>query len=205
MIADPNYPASDKPDKWRGHKPGTSPEPACPVQSASWSDAILFCNWLSAQEKRRPCYQRDAKQQWVYLIDADGYRLPTEAEWERACRAGTTTRFSFGNDAELLKWHGRFLGNSKSRAWPVGEKLPNALGLFDMHGNIDEWCWDWHAAFTGDATDPAGPPQGTLKVARGGGWHVLAPLACRSGIRFQRQPDTRNTLTGFRVACGTTP
>ena len=109
-----------------------------------------------------------------------GYRLPTEAEWEYACRAGTTTRYCFGNDSERLGEFAWFKGISDGRTRAVGQKRPNGLGLFDMHGNVWEWCWDW---FDGDyykdspADDPAGPVTGSNRVRRGGGRSSHEPNA----------------------------
>jgi formylglycine-generating enzyme required for sulfatase activity len=139
---------------------------------------------------------------WVFDTTANGYRLPTEAEWEYACRAGTTTDFSFGLDPDLLKAHAWYMGNSKSRTHPVGSKLPNGFGLFDVHGNVDEWCWDWHGPYEGDAVDPVGPPSGTGRVARGGGWYLLVPRQLQSAFRPMQPPNQRSPTTGFRLACG---
>jgi serine/threonine protein kinase/formylglycine-generating enzyme required for sulfatase activity len=202
FLADPACPAGQKPVSWPGPDRSKSPTPDCPVQRVSWNDAVLFCNWLSAREGRRPCY-RPHDQGWEYLTGANGYRLLTEAEWEHACRAGTTTEFSFGNNPEPLTEHGFFVPNSKLRAWPVANRLPNAFGLFDLHGNVSEWCWDWYGPYAGDAKDPVGPATGTERVIRGGGWYVLEASGCSAAARARARTDRRTSLTGFRLACKT--
>jgi formylglycine-generating enzyme required for sulfatase activity len=132
-----------------------------------------------------------------------GYRLPTEAEWEYACRAGTTTDFAFGSDQELLR---KYAVHQSSRAGAVGGKLPNAWGLFDMHGNVYEWCYDWYDRYgTGDVSDPAGPTeqppvQASHRVSRGGHWGFGASSICRSAARWWSRPVGRGVQYGFRVA-----
>ena len=116
-----------------------------PAVDVSWYDAIAFCNRLSVREGYRPCYRQRFKR-WVCDWRADGYRLPTEAEWEYACRAGTATRYAFGDDPERLGNYAWFLGNASSQVQAVGQKWPNRWGLYDMHGNVWEWCWDWYGA-----------------------------------------------------------
>jgi serine/threonine protein kinase/formylglycine-generating enzyme required for sulfatase activity len=209
FYRDPDCPAAEKPVRWRGPEQETSPAPDCPVQRVNWEDAVLFCNWLSRREGRRPCYRPaparpPQPRTWVCDPTADGYRLPTEAEWEWACRAGSAQAFAFGNDPEQLAAHGIFRGNSRSQAWPVGSKLPNGWGLFDMHGNVAEWCQDYHGAYGGDAVDPQGPGQGASRVQRGGGWYSLLPSECRSAARSHLRPEERSYMVGFRVACRST-
>ena len=111
-----------------------------PVEEVSWLDAVRFCNKLSEREGRTPYYLIEDDD--VTIAGGDGYRLPTEAEWEYACRAGTTTRFSFGDDENALGRYAWYLANSKYHTHPVGTKQPNAFGLYNMHGNVREWCWD---------------------------------------------------------------
>ena len=137
-----------------------------PVEGVPWLDAVKFCNKLSVKEGRRPFYEIDDKYVRVPDWNGPGYRLPTEAEWEYACRANasTPTRYSFGDDAAQLDEYGWFQFNS-SRAHPVGKKKPNGFGLHDMHGNVSEWCWDWYGegyykqSREDDPTGPAGGPH----------------------------------------------
>jgi serine/threonine protein kinase/formylglycine-generating enzyme required for sulfatase activity len=215
FVEDPHCPEGEKPKRWPGPERTTSPTPSCPVQWVSWFDAILFCNWLSRQEGRQPCYRRTGKTQqvvaggkertweiWDCDFTANGYRLPTEAEWEYACRAGSRAAFSFGDDAERLRYFGFYRDNSRSRAWPVGSALPNAWGLFDMHGNVDEWCSDWHGPYGMYAIVPVGPLSGDSRIHRGGGWYSLDPAGCAAAARQRRWPDERSYMIGFRVVCG---
>jgi len=178
-----------------GHHSRHLDGPDQPVLFVSWHDADAFCRWLSARAKRN-------------------VRLPTEAEWEYACRAGTTTRFHTGNaaggvmnSADLAEagWTG---GSSKGRSRPVGQKAPNAFGLHDMHGNAWEWCADWFADdyyARSPAADPAGPKSGRAKVLRGGSYFYWVWHYCRSAHRYRFRPDARECVTGFRVAVETTP
>ena len=122
--------------------------------------------------------------------NADGYRLPTEAEWEYACRAGANTAFHSGAITQAdsspidpnLDIAGWYAGKSESSTHPVGGKLANFFGLFDMHGNVREWCWDWHEPYEGNAIDPKGPNSGSVRLFRGGSWGESAQ-DCRSANR----------------------
>ena len=156
-----------------------------PVAKISWDDAVEFCRRLSELPSEKA---------------ADNvYRLPTEAEWEYACRAGTTTQFSFGDDESKLgdyAWYGE---NSNDRTHPVGEKKPNAWGIHDMYGNVGEWCQDWYGEYpSGAVTDPTGPATGSHRVSRGGYWSYTA-VNCRSARRFRGNPSYRSNDGGFRV------
>ena len=143
-----------------------SPTGAHPVQQVNWDDAVLFCNWLSVRDKWPGCYVQKTNADWTRDAGGAGYRLPTEAEWEYACRAGTTTEFSSGDDESLLARYAVFAERS---AEPCGSRLPNGWGLFDMHGNVWEWCEDWYGEYgRNDVEDPIGPPQGSFRVYRGG-------------------------------------
>lgn len=218
FLDDADHPDSEKPVDWEGHERRVSPSGDCPVQSVSWLDALLFCNWLSVGEGREPCYVRDSEKEtvktssgvtlevegWQCRFDADGYRLPTEAEWEYACRAGTTTSYACGDDESCLLDYGWFYANSRSRSWPGATKLPNGWGIFDMHGNVFEWCWDRYGEdyySKGPHEDPLGPTAGPYRVARGAAWRYYG-TACRSGRRFADVPTYRLDYFGFRCVCG---
>jgi formylglycine-generating enzyme required for sulfatase activity len=165
-----------------------------PVERVSWNDAISYCAALTTQE-------RNAGR----ITSGYEYRLPTEAEWEYACRAGTTTRFSYGDDPgyfqlELFGW---YIDNSDTGSGimthPVGQKFPNPWGLYDMHGNVFEWCQDWYGNYPGGSvTDPTGLGSGSIRVFRGGGWFYRG-WSCRSAGRYGRGPTIADGLVGFRV------
>ena len=157
-----------------------------PVEIVSWNDAQEFCEKLSALAEERAAGRV--------------YRLPTEAEWEYACRAGTTTAWSFGDAESLLGDFAWFRDNAEETTHAVGQKKPNAFGLYDMHGNVWEWCSDWHGDYaSGSATDPTGPSSGSDRVLRGGSW--LNPAGyCRSAFRIRFNQSRRNSNYGFRLA-----
>jgi formylglycine-generating enzyme required for sulfatase activity len=172
-----------------GQSPSLSKGDVLPVESASWEDAIAFCNKLNELEKGS--------------LAGAIYHLPTEAEWEYACRAGTPTRFSFGDLDAGLGDYAWFIGNSGDKRHRVGQKRPNAWGLFDMHGNVREWCLDYfdNEYYAGSPdTDPPGPSQADVRyrVSRGGSSADL-PQGCRSATRW-RGSTGGNYNTGFRVA-----
>ena len=178
-----------------------------PVETVSWLDAIDYCNALSRKEGLTPFYRVQGEAVEVPDWNGTGYRLPTEAEWEYACRAGSTTRYSFGDDAAGLGAFAWYSGNSRTLnvrlSQPVGQKRPNAWGLYDMHGNVEEWCWDGYEADyyskQPPAADPLGPSQAASRVNRGGCWR-LSPQRCRSAFRVGQAPGNRSALLGFRVA-----
>jgi len=164
------------------YSPGISQRDDHPVVCVAWSDATDYGKWLGQKT-------------------GHAYRLPTEAEWEYACRAGSRQAYSFGPDARELSKYGWYVDNSGGKTHPVGQKKPNSWGLFDMHGNAREWCQDWYGNYTsGMAVDPAGPPRGSIRVIRGGSWDSPAKdLRCaerrngisgsdRSGFRLVRMP-----------------
>ncbi len=172
-----------------------------PVENVSWFDAVSFCNKLSEQEKRRPSYAITERN--VTRTDGNGYRLPSEAEWEYACRAGSTGAFHFADESELDK-HAWIAGNSRETTHPVGEKQPNGFGVYDMYGNVVEWCWDWYAAEhyetragRGGVNDPLGPAAGMHRVLRGG--YISQNADCRSASRGGQPPNTRISDAGFRL------
>ena len=149
-----------------------------PVDSVSWNDCQAFCQKMGS-----------------------GVRLPTEAEWEYACRAGTNTRFSFGDDDAELNAHGWYAENSAEKTHDVASKKPNGWGLYDMHGNVWEWCLDWYSEGyhqEHQSNDPTGPTSGRFRVFRGGCWN-FSPSMCRSAIRFRYTPDFGNYYVGLRV------
>jgi formylglycine-generating enzyme required for sulfatase activity len=172
-----------------------------PVESVSWLDAVQFCNRLSAKHKLEPYYA--IEKEAVKILGGAGYRLPTEAEWEYACRAGTETRWSFGADVRKLDDHAWHAGNSQRMPHPVGEKQANPWGLYDMHGNVPEWVWD---RFDPDSykksmvSDPLGSGRGDTRVFRGGSWNDRA-LQTRSATRESLGMHYGVTSgVGFRVA-----
>ncbi|GHT97575.1 hypothetical protein FACS1894154_01240 [Betaproteobacteria bacterium] len=155
-----------------------------PVENVSWKDVQAFIQSLEAKEGR------------------DGYRLPTEAEWEYAARAGTTSDYSFGNNHSELRRYAWFDDNSEGKTHPVGEKRPNPWGLYDMHGNVWEWVYDLYGAYPEGAVDPdpCGPSGGQYRVLRGGSWHIPASFL-RSAYRIYFPPDFGFDRYGFRLAC----
>jgi formylglycine-generating enzyme required for sulfatase activity len=169
-----------------GSVPTTWQDDDRPVERVSWDDTVEFCRKLSALPEEQAAER--------------AYRLPTEAEWEYACRAGTTTQYSYGIDDKLLGEYGWFDGNSGNKTHPVGEKRPNGWGLYDMHGNVWEWCSDWYGKYPdGRLTDPAGPSGGSIRVVRGGSSYNSAG-SCRSADRNGRGPSNRHDYLGFRLA-----
>jgi formylglycine-generating enzyme required for sulfatase activity len=157
-----------------------------PVDQVSWEDAVEFCKRLSELPEERAAGRV--------------YRLPTEAEWEYACRAGGNAPFGFGG-LELAEDYGWFNSNSKGMSQPVGQKNRSDWGLYDMHGNVMEWCSDWAGDYpVGAVSDPTGPKEGDLRMKRGGDWMRPAVLG-KSGCRMNGfPPDTRSNYVGFRVA-----
>jgi formylglycine-generating enzyme required for sulfatase activity len=168
-----------------------------PVTHIRWEEVVQFCNWLSRQEKLEPCY-KGAFQNWELTENGQGYRLPTEAEWEFACRAGTTTHFSFGDDATELSRYGSCGSKDIRRIQPVASKLPNAFGLYDMHGNLWEFCHDRSTNYVPAAqVDPCGGPDGVYVVR--GGTALSNPAQCRSAFRYRLYESTMSTDIGFRL------
>jgi len=168
-----------------------------PAVNVSWIDAIEFCNRLSARMRLRPCYRKHFGR-WRCNWRADGYRLPTEAEWEYACRAGTTTRFCCGDDARCVDSYGWHDGNSDGRARPVGTRRPNPWGIYDMHGNVWEWCWDVYGAYPAkEVRNPRGPKRAGRRVARGGSFSN-PPVRLRSADRVDFDPVDEGFFQGFR-------
>jgi len=159
-----------------------------PVELVTWHDCVEFCARLTQRER-----------QAGRLPAGYAFRLPTEAEWEYACRAGTTTRYYTGDSESDLPRAGWYSGNSGEKTHPVGQKEPNAFGLYDMHGNVLEWCDDWYGPYSGEAQkDPRGPSSGSGRVFRGG-WYSGA-RNCRSANRNGHTPDYAWYDVGFRVS-----
>lgn len=158
-----------------------------PVERVSWDDAVAFCEKLSALPAEREAKRR--------------YRLPTEAQWEYACRAGGEGIWCFGDELKTLTDYAWFGGKGSLRATqPVGRKKPNAWGLYDMHGNVWEWCSDWYQEELSEhpATDPQGPREGETRVIRGGCYQSL-PAYTRCATRFHDPPQVKDEDLGFRV------
>jgi formylglycine-generating enzyme required for sulfatase activity len=181
-----------------------------PVENVTWFDAIRFCNIRSTQEGLTPAYTISGETV-TWNRAANGYRLPTETEWEYACRAGTTTPFNIGNnitDREANCYNnygynnnssGRVTGGYRGRTTPVNNYRANSWGLFDMHGNVADWCWNWYGEYgAATQTNPAGPTTGTLRVNRGGGWNDF-PKHIRSAYRAAMPPDNGSFNLGFRL------
>jgi len=178
-----------------------------PVENVTWYDAVEFCNKLSAAEGLTSVYTISGRTPASgYPItsaavtanwNANGYRLPTEAEWEYACRAGTTTVYYTGDTiSDNTGW---YTSNSNNRSHEVGLKPPNAWGLHDMHGNVCEWCWDWYGSYaSGAQTDPRGAASDYDRVRRGGSWASDAQRL-RSAYRLNNGPSNRYEIIGFRV------
>jgi formylglycine-generating enzyme required for sulfatase activity len=167
-----------------------------PVEKVGWIDAVEFCNRLSARENLTPVYIiRGEEVTWNR--GASGYRLPTEAEWEYACRAGTGTRYCLGDEEADLDRAGWFADNCAAKTHPVGGKTANAWGLYDMHGNVWEWCYDWYGPYEGNAKDPVGSVPGPGRVVRGGSWGNY-PQNCRSALRNYAFPGPSYLLIGLR-------
>jgi serine/threonine protein kinase/tetratricopeptide (TPR) repeat protein len=194
FIADASYPEKEKPFLWEGANKTISPTADHPTQQVSWYDSVMFCNWLSLHEGRKPCYERTGTKEkgkgivefdsWRLIPGSNGYRLLREVEWEIACRAGTKTEFSMGNDESMLVSYCQMYPSKLASV--CGDKLPNGWGLHDVHGNVSEWCEDF------DVT-------GTFRGFRGGNWLDNAGY-CRSALRSRQPPSKRYSNYGFRVA-----
>ncbi|MBN2442696.1 MAG: SUMF1/EgtB/PvdO family nonheme iron enzyme [Spirochaetales bacterium] len=174
-----------------------------PVIYVSWEDAVLYCNWKSKKEGLAPCYTGGGKK-ITCDFSKNGYRLPTEAEWEYAARGGNKSKgyvYAGSNIAEEVSW---FDSTSDNKTRTVGTKIPNELGLYDMSGNVVEWCWDWYAKGyykISPVSDPTGPEKGVARVFRGGCWFDVAGYV-RFAYRGYNVPGGRGRGIGFRLARG---
>ena len=166
-------------------------DPTRPVEKVRYYEALDYCAAITRREAEAG-----------RLSSGFAYRLPTEAEWEYACRAGSTNLFSFGDDASVADKYAWTLENSEAETHPVGLKQPNPWGLYDIHGNVWEWTLDWFAEYpAGDLKDPVGPAQGIYKVFRGGSWNHAVEFA-RSRNRFMMPPTNGIYFFGFLLALG---
>jgi formylglycine-generating enzyme required for sulfatase activity len=166
-----------------------------PVEKVSWFDVVEFCNKLSKREGLEPAYTINGENvtcNW----SAKGYRLPTEAEWEYSARSGQRFKYAGSNNVDEVAW---YTNNSGKETHPVGLKKPNGFGLYDMSGNVFEWCWDRFGDYSsGTQTDPTGPDRGPIRVIRGGCWRYYARSA-RVSNRFGFDPSSRSYDLGFRL------
>jgi formylglycine-generating enzyme required for sulfatase activity len=188
-----------------------------PVEMVNWYEALIFCNKLSLKEKLKPVYRVNGKVnpddwgtaptdeetatwhvEWVH--GANGYRLPTESEWEYAARGGSESqnfKYAGGNTPDDVLW---YYENSETQSHQIGKKAPNELGLYDMSGNVMEWCWDWQGVYTAAAKEnPLGPHSGLYRIIRGGGWSYAVEY-CLVAHRHNNLPYYRGVNLGFRVA-----
>jgi formylglycine-generating enzyme required for sulfatase activity len=203
----------DSPDGWM----------KLPVESISWYDALVFCNKLSIKEKLRPVYSINGNMnpddwgeppsrrsvEWDAVsmdVRANGYRLPTEAEGEYAARGGAESKgFEYAgatsDNAAKVAWYSVVVkGMVTGTIHEIGKKQPNELGLYDMSGNVMEWCWDWLDTYPADPQDnPIGPPKGLYRVIRGGGWSIRINYS-RVYYRHNNQPHYQGINLGLRLA-----
>jgi len=176
----------------------------CPIINVSWYGACEYSNWLSETNNLTPSYTID-NDNVECAFEASGFRLATEAEWEYACRGGVswTDDYRYSGCHEWIDFsdYGWFNYNSASQLHPVGEKLPNQLGIFDMSGNVYELCWDWFSSSYYEVSpshNPTGPDSGSYHVSRGGDWNDDAQF-CRSSARFSSYPYNTGGYLGFRL------
>jgi len=198
FYMDKNLVTQEQYERVTGQNPSRWKNPKNPVEQMRWSDAARYCNARSELEGLTPCYDL---QTWECNFEANGYRLPTEAEWEYACRAGTKTAYSFGDSPSKLADYAWFDKNSNGKPQPVGKKPPNPWGLCDMHGNVWEWCNDFYQVDyyqQSPEENPHGPKTGDTKVVRGGAWKFSAE-SCRSAYRYNENPGYADVCFGYDI------
>ncbi len=198
FYMDINLVTQERFEKLMGKNPSRWKGPKNPVEQIRWSDAVRYCNKRSESEGLKPCYNLT---NWTCNFDAKGFRLPTEAEWEYACRAGTTTPYFFGATPARIGDYAWYEKNSGGHPRPVAQKEPNPWGLYDIAGNVWEWCNDFYKVDyyqESPARDPHGPTEGTTKVLRGGAWRFSADN-CRSGYRYNENPGYADVCFGYDI------
>jgi len=199
------YPVTNK--EYKLFKPdhkGRWSDPDYPVECVTWYDTIEYCKWLSDSEGFSRCYSGSGDN-IVCDFSKHGYRLPTEAEWEYACRAGTTTAYYWGDEYDYDGDYCWYWDNSRETVNFVGKKKPNQFGLYDMSGNVWEWCNDWHGSdYYKHCVDnnvlynPIGPLRGSFRVLRGGSWNDFS-VHCESAYRRIDSPGCRSSNFAFRL------
>lgn len=198
-----------------GSKPSSFEGPRRPVERVSWFDALAFCNRLNAREKLPFCYFSDEKCTRPYALEGElpnagpvfyqptvgAFRLPTEAEWEYAAQGGsfhTKAEYPGSDQIKDVAWYN---DNSGAETQPVGLLQPNALGMYDLSGNVREWCWDWYGTYAQTVqSNPSGPAEGNSRMARGGAWDNYNVRNLRVTLRYSSLPDYRLIYIGFRLA-----
>ncbi len=195
-----------------GRNPSEFKRENAPVENVTWYDAVEYCNALSVKEGFTPAYALNGRAV-TWNKSANGYRLPTEAEWEYAARAGTVTPFYTGENITVKQanWYGTYpykdgeSGEARQRTLDAGSFAPNPWGLYDMSGNVWEWCWDWYGQYDAQAQiNPSGPEEGVYKVHRGGGWNDFG-RHLRLAYRAAFTPVNRMYNIGFRVVRSAAP
>lgn len=183
-----------------GSNPSTFKGDMKPVENISWFDAIDFCNKLSEKEGLKPAYTIGRNNRATCDWSANGYRLPTEAEWEYASRGGKESKGYIYSGSNAIDEVGFYKENSMSMSHPTGSKVPNELGIYDMSGNVWEWCWDWYSnSYSPEAvTNPHGVEQGIERCRRGGSWAQISKSA-RSSNRLGTPPELKFNYVGIRL------